>query len=357
MADQAVDQMQKAKEDCQKEVESAQEISEQKAQTAKEAAQEYLRQSGIYQNVEAAQEKLDQAKQEETFAGEALVRAETEAKNAQTAYEDAKKAIDQIQKKMDELADVTADEVLAATDFSDPRYTSFEDVVKAYREAEAALQTAKEEKNQAETAKNAVKAELEQKRNERQEAEHAFYEALYVVQSQLQVVSGAQFIYNRDNPETILIRINGGSRYLTSVTVDNQLVDPKDYDVSEGATEITLHPSFLDGLKDGVHIISYEYEYGKIAYVFTVTSNQAENPVIVDQPEKLPETTESENTAESTVAEAVSTTDQIQITSTSGQMTTKKAPKTDDVSGIFGYIGMLIGSLSGIGISLGKRRK
>ena len=38
-------------------------------------------------------------------------------------------------------------------------------------------------------------------------------------------------------------------------------------------------------------------------------------------------------------------------------MTTKKAPKTDDVSGIFGYIGMLIGSLSGIGISLRKKRK
>ena len=85
--------------------------------------------------------------------------------------------------------------------------------------------------------------------------------------------------------------------------------------------------------------------------------------MIVDQPEKLPETTESENTAESTGSEAVSTTDQvqtqeqIQAAPASEQMTTKKAPKTDDVSGIFGYIGMLIGSLSGIGISLRKKRK
>ena len=86
---------------------------------------------------------------------------------------------------MDELYDVTVDEVLAATDFSNPRYTPFEEVVKAYREAEAALQTAEEEekeKSQAEVVKNAAKAELEQKKNERQQAEYAFYEALYVVQ-------------------------------------------------------------------------------------------------------------------------------------------------------------------------------
>lgn len=363
MADQAVDQAQRAKEDCQKEVESTQKIYDQKVQTAKDTEQEYLRQNGIYQNVETSQEKLTQAKQGETLVGEALIQAETEVRNAQTAYEDAKKAIAQAQEKLDVLKDVTVDEVLAATDFSIPRYVPFEEVVKAYREAEAALQTAQEEKSQAEAAKNAAKAELEQKRNEREQAEYAFYEALYIVQDQLQVVSGAQFIYNRDNPETILIKIDGGSRYLTSVTVDDQLVDPKDYDVSEGAAEITLHPSFLDGLKDGLHIISYEYEYGKITHAFTVTSNQAEDPVIVDQPEKLPETTESENTAESTGAEAVSTTDQvqtqeqIQAAPASEQMTTKKAPKTDDVSGIFGYIGMLIGSLSGIGISLRKKRK
>lgn len=105
------------------------------------------------------------------------------------------------------------------------------------------------------------------------------------------------------------------------------------YDVDEGSTIITLHQSFLNALKDGLHTISYEYEYGKITNTFMVKSAEQ-----VSKDSAITANDKEQNTAE-----------------TSAPRITQKTPKTGDTSDVGGVLAMLVAGVATVGLSLQKK--
>ena len=192
-----------------------------------------------------------------------------------------------------------------------------------------ALQAAEIQRAQART-------ELEQKSAARKQTELAYYDALYEVQNQLNVISGSGFIYDKDNAQAVTIKINGSSHYFNAIRIDDQLLDTSEYDVDEGSTIITLHQSILKALKDGLHAISYEYEYGKVTNTFMVKSAEQ-----VSKDSAITANNKQQNSAEASAP---------RIT-----QKTPKTPKTGDTSNVGGALGMLVAGVSTVGLSLRKK--
>jgi hypothetical protein len=58
-----------------------------------------------------------------------------------------------------------------------------------------------------------------------------------------------------------------------AVYVDDKLVDPSNYDVSEGSIKVVLHPAFLKTLGEGTHTISIESKNGVAKAEFTIPAS------------------------------------------------------------------------------------
>ena len=94
------------------------------------------------------------------------------------------------------------------------------------------------------------------------------------------IMDGKDQVINGKNP--LVVRADGDIKKFKELKVDNNVVDPKNYELSEGSTIVSLKPSYLDSLNNGVHKLTFVYEDGEVDTTFSLNSTKVKNPLTVD---------------------------------------------------------------------------
>lgn len=104
-------------------------------------------------------------------------------------------------------------------------------------------------------------------------AQRAEYDAFF---KDYTYIKGANAILIRQTDNGTIFECTGPFGKFESLYIDGTLVDPTNYDKSEGSTIIELHQNFVDSLQDGKHSFRTEYTDGSadtVFYVKTVTED------------------------------------------------------------------------------------
>ena len=67
----------------------------------------------------------------------------------------------------------------------------------------------------------------------------------------------------KDVTKGLVIRIEGSIKDLLSIYVDNKLVDPSNYTLTEGSIIVSFHEDFLRTLGNGEHTVTFNFKNGK----------------------------------------------------------------------------------------------
>ena len=94
------------------------------------------------------------------------------------------------------------------------------------------------------------------------------------------IMDGKDQIIDGKNP--LVVRADGDIKKFKELKVDNTVVDPKNYELTEGSTIVSLKPSYLDSLNNGVHKLTFVYEDGEVDTTFSLNSTKVKNPLTVD---------------------------------------------------------------------------
>ena len=86
------------------------------------------------------------------------------------------------------------------------------------------------------------------------------------------ITSGNGSTYQQDDPDSpdITVTANGDVDKFTGLTLNGELVDESNYDVTEGSTIVTLHQDFLDTLIPGTYTLMFHYTDGQAEADFVV---------------------------------------------------------------------------------------
>ena len=76
------------------------------------------------------------------------------------------------------------------------------------------------------------------------------------------LISGNGSTWKDGNTDPLVLISDGEMKWFTGLMIDGQLVDPSNYQVRKGSTEVYLNPDYLDTLKDGQHTVRFLYKYG-----------------------------------------------------------------------------------------------
>ena len=150
--------------------------------------------------------------------------------------------------------------------------------------------------------------------------------------------------------KTLSFRSSAPFAEFISVTIDDVVVDEKNYDKAEGSTIITLHPEFLSTLSVGTHTLSIDSASGSAVTEFTIEEATAE-PSITE----TPSVTEAPSPTTAPSATTASTAATVTPTPTASPET--KAPKTGDESNVAIWMLLLFLSAEGIIVALQKSKK
>lgn len=95
-----------------------------------------------------------------------------------------------------------------------------------------------------------------------------------VLTVQYQIIEGANGSWNQSTDgESLRIRGNGEYSKFQNVKVDGNIIDSKNYTVSEGSTIIELHADYLKTLSEGSHTFEIVWTDGAAGTGFTVARN------------------------------------------------------------------------------------
>ena len=93
-----------------------------------------------------------------------------------------------------------------------------------------------------------------------------------------QIIEGANGSWNQSTDgESLRIRGNGEYSKFQNVKVDGNIIDSKNYTVSEGSTIIELHADYLKTLSEGSHTFEIVWTDGAAGTSFTVARNTSGN--------------------------------------------------------------------------------
>lgn len=102
--------------------------------------------------------------------------------------------------------------------------------------------------------------------------------ATVVLTVQYQIIEGANGSWNQNtNGGSLRIRGNGEFSKFQNVKVDGNIIDSKNYTVSEGSTIIELHADYLKTLSEGSHTFEIVWTDGAAGTSFTVAANTPGN--------------------------------------------------------------------------------
>ena len=165
-----------------------------------------------------------------------------------------------------------------------------------------------------------------------------------------EILEGHNGKWQMNSGKTLSFRSSAPFAEFISVTIDDVVVDEKNYDKAEGSTIITLHPEFLSTLSVGTHTLSIDSASGSAVTEFTIEEATAE-PSITE----TPSVTEAPSPTTAPSATTASTAATVTPTPTASPET--KAPKTGDESNVAIWMLLLFLSAEGIIVALQKSKK
>ena len=101
------------------------------------------------------------------------------------------------------------------------------------------------------------------------------------------ILDGNNQTYDPASEKELSIRASGALADLQSVKLDGEIVDPENYELTEGSTIVTFKPAYLNTLSAGNHTVTFVYASGSVNAAFTIanpTTNttDATNPSTYD---------------------------------------------------------------------------
>lgn len=154
-----------------------------------------------------------------------------------------------------------------------------------------------------------------------------------------QIIEGANGSWNQSTDgESLRIRGNGEYSKFQNVKVDGNIIDSKNYTVSEGSTIIELHADYLKTLSEGSHTFEIVWTDGAAGTGFTVARN----------------TSGSNNTGNNDNNDSTDNSAAAAPTAATAQEL-DKVPATGDASGI--WLMLFAISLTGLAGMLARRKK
>ena len=97
------------------------------------------------------------------------------------------------------------------------------------------------------------------------------------ISPEYRIIDGANSSWTQNTDGTVVIRGNGEFSKFHAVKVDGKVIDPANYDATEGSTIITLKAEYLKTLATGSHTFAIVWNNGIAGTNFTVAANTSGN--------------------------------------------------------------------------------
>ena len=97
------------------------------------------------------------------------------------------------------------------------------------------------------------------------------------ISPEYRIIDGANSSWTQNTDGTVVIRGNGEISKFHAVKVDGKVIDPANYDATEGSTIITLKAEYLKTLATGSHTFAIVWDNGIAGTNFTVAANTSGN--------------------------------------------------------------------------------
>ena len=166
-----------------------------------------------------------------------------------------------------------------------------------------------------------------------------------VLTVQYQIIEGANGSWNQNTDgRSLKIRGNGEYSKFQNVKVDGNIIDSKNYTVSEGSTIIELHADYLKTLSEGSHTFEIVWTDGAAGTSFTVARNTSGS-----------NNTGSNNTGNNDNNDSTDNSAAAAPTAASTAQELDKVPATGDPLGI--WLMLFAISLTGLAGMLARRKK
>ena len=160
-----------------------------------------------------------------------------------------------------------------------------------------------------------------------------------------QIIEGANGSWNQNTDGgSLKIRGNGEYSKFQNVKVDGNIIDSKNYTVSEGSTIIELHADYLKTLSEGSHTFEIVWTDGAAGTSFTVARNTSGS-----------NSTGSNNTGNNDNNDSTDNSAAAAPTAAATAQELDKVPATGDASGI--WIALFVVSAVGLAAMLVRRKK
>lgn len=160
-----------------------------------------------------------------------------------------------------------------------------------------------------------------------------------------QIIEGANGSWNQSTDgESLRIRGNGEYSKFQNVKVDGNIIDSKNYTVSEGSTIIELHADYLKTLSEGSHTFEIVWTDGAAGTSFTVARNTSGS-----------NNTGSNNTGNNDNNDSTDNSAAAAPTAAATAQELDKVPATGDPLGI--WLMLFAISLTGLAGMLARRKK
>ena len=82
---------------------------------------------------------------------------------------------------------------------------------------------------------------------------------------QYSVIKGANSVWDSSSNEGLTITADGDFSKFTGIKIDNELLDPANYEAKSGSTVVTLEASYLRTLDSGKHTVTFVYTDGEVS--------------------------------------------------------------------------------------------
>ena len=166
-----------------------------------------------------------------------------------------------------------------------------------------------------------------------------------VLTVQYQIIEGANGSWNQNTDgRSLKIRGNGEYSKFQNVKVDGNIIDSKNYTVSEGSTIIELHADYLKTLSEGSHTFEIVWTDGAAGTSFTVARNTSGS-----------NNTGSNNTGNNDNNDSTDNSAAAAPTAAATAQELDKVPATGDPLGI--WLTLFAISLTGLAGMLARRKK
>ena len=160
-----------------------------------------------------------------------------------------------------------------------------------------------------------------------------------------QIIEGANGSWNQSTDgESLRIRGNGEYSKFQNVKVDGNIIDSKNYTVSEGSTIIELHADYLKTLSEGSHTFEIVWTDGAAGTGFTVARNTSGS-----------NSTDSNNTGNNDNNDSTDNSAAAAPTAAATAQELDKVPATGEPHGI--WLMLFAISLTGLAGMLARRKK